>query len=187
MKIVQLFFKYFVPGILSVGFAAAMPSAVLAGSPEHDFIGVQKCAICHKKPEQGEQYRIWSESKHAKAFETLGTPEAKEVAAKFGIDDPQKSGKCLKCHSTAYFFTESPVTDAIEPSEAISCESCHGPGKDYYKKSVMEDKEAAIEAGLIIPDEKTCVQCHNDTSPTFKPFDFKERYEKIKHPLPKKS
>ena len=153
---------------------------------DHEFASVKKCALCHKKPEQGEQLRIWEESHHAKAFATLGTPEAKEAAAKLGIDDPQKSGKCLKCHSTAYGFTEEVVSTAIPVEEGVSCESCHGPGKDYMKKSVMEDIEQAKAAGLIIPDESTCVKCHNQESPTFKPFNFQERWDKIKHPIPGK-
>ena len=154
-------------------------------APDHDFIGASKCAICHKKPEQGEQFVLWQKSMHAKAFETLGTPEAKATAAKLGIDDPQTSGKCLKCHSTAYGFSEAKISDAIPVEEGVSCESCHGPGKDYMKKSVMEDREAAIEAGLVIPNESTCQKCHNQENPNFKPFDYNERWEKIKHPIPK--
>ena len=157
-----------------------------APEPQHEFIGVGKCSLCHKKEDTGEQYRIWQESKHSKAFEVLGTPEAKETAAKQGISDPQTSGKCLKCHSTAYWFSENKVTEVIPLEEGISCETCHGPGKDYMKKSVMEDKDAAIAAGLIIPDEKVCMQCHNEESPNYKPFDFKVMWEQIKHPVPEK-
>lgn len=169
----------FAAGIL---FLVSAPFA--DAQPAHEFVGVSKCALCHKKPEKGEQFRIWQESKHAKAFETLGTPEAKAAAAKLGIDDPQTSGKCLKCHSTAYGFSELKVTEAIPVEEGISCESCHGPGKDYMKKSMMEDRDAAIGAGLAIPDENTCRKCHNEESPSFKVFDFKERWELIKHNIP---
>ncbi len=153
---------------------------------EHEFVGVKKCAMCHKKPDQGEQSVIWEKSKHARAYETLGTPAAKEVATKLGIADPQTSGKCLKCHSTAYYFTEAKVTEVIAVEEAISCESCHAPGKDYMKKNVMEDKAKAISLGLIIPDEQICRKCHNPESPAFKSFDYQENFEKIKHPVPKK-
>lgn len=152
----------------------------------HEFIGASKCAICHKKPEQGGQFGIWQQSAHAKAFDVLGTPEAKEQAAKMGVDDPQKSGKCLKCHSAAYGLTEEQVSQAIKVEEGVSCESCHGPGKDYMKMSVMKDKDAAVAAGLQIPDEATCKKCHNEQSPTFKGFDFAAQWEKIKHPLIKK-
>ena len=167
------------------GVIAFFVPSVHAEDAQHEFVGVQKCALCHKKPEQGEQFKIWSESKHAKAFETLGTQAAKDIGKKMGIDDPQKSGKCLKCHSTAYGNTENKVTEAVPVEEGISCESCHGAGKDFMKKSVMEDKDAAKEAGLVIPNETTCKKCHNEESPNFKPFNFKESYEKIKHEIPK--
>lgn len=153
---------------------------------EREYVGAKKCSLCHKTPEQGEQMKIWEGSKHAKAYETLGTPEAKETGAKRGVDNPQTSGKCLKCHSTAYGFTESKVTENIPVEEGVSCESCHGPGKDYMKKSIMQDKDAAIQAGLVIPNEETCKKCHNPESPNFKGFDFKARWEEIKHPVPKK-
>ncbi len=156
-----------------------------AAQAEHEFVGVAKCKMCHQKPDKGEQYKIWQESKHSKAFETLGTPAAKEQAAKLGISDPQTSGKCLKCHSTAYNFTEEKVTEAIAVEEGISCESCHGAGKDYMKKSVMENKDEAVAQGMVVPDEGTCKKCHNPEAPTYKSFDFQERFEQIKHPTPK--
>lgn len=161
-------------------------SHALAEQPSHEFVGATKCKMCHQKPEKGEQYRIWQESKHAHALDSLSTPEAKAIAAKLGIADPATSGKCLKCHSTAYGFSENRLTQVITVEEGISCESCHGPGKDYMKKSIMEDKTQAIASGLIIPDETTCQKCHNAEAPTFKSFDYKARWEKIKHPVPKK-
>ena len=176
-------FLYVLTGLAFLwAFVALKPAC--AAAPEHEFIGANKCAMCHKKPEQGEQYVIWSGSGHAKAFEVLGTPEAKETGKARGVDDPQTSGKCLKCHSTAYWFSENKVSEAIPVEEGVSCESCHAPGKDYMKKSVMEDKNAAIAAGLIIPTEQTCRQCHNEESPNFKGFDYATMWEKIKHPKP---
>ena len=35
------------------------------------------------------------------------------------------------------------------------------------------------------PTEKVCVECHNEKSPTFKPFCFKERRAKISHMNPR--
>src|ERR1017187_3182052 len=61
-----------------------------------NYIGPKMCGICHKKDETGNQFAKWQAGPHAKAFETLGTPAALEIAKKLGIDDPQKSGKCLK-------------------------------------------------------------------------------------------
>jgi hypothetical protein len=149
-----------------------------------NYVGSKSCGICHKKAETGDQLGKWKESPHAKAFEKLGTPEAKEAAAKLGIDAPQKSGKCLKCHSTAYNFTETIATEKIKPEEGVSCESCHGPGKKYMAKSTMEDRAKAIGGGLVYPATESCKLCHNGESPTFTGFDEKTYAEKIAHPNP---
>src|SRR3989338_4281508 len=131
-------------------FAAGVAFLAASNSFAAEYVGSKKCSICHKKEDTGNQYGVWLESKHAKAFEVLGTPEAKEAAAQRGISDPQTSGACLKCHSTAYGFSEARVSEAITVEEGVSCESCHGAGSEYKKKSVMENKDEAIAAGLII-------------------------------------
>ncbi|MCG3148702.1 MAG: Perchlorate reductase subunit gamma [Verrucomicrobiae bacterium] len=159
---------------------------VTANPPDPaNYIGSKMCGVCHKAEASGNQLGKWQASPHAKAFETLGTPAAKEAAKKLGIDDPQKSGKCLKCHSTAYNFTEVVATEKIKVEEGVSCESCHGPGKKYMAKSTMESREKSIAAGMIYPATKTCTLCHNSESPTFKGFNEKEYSEKIAHPNPK--
>jgi DNA-directed RNA polymerase subunit RPC12/RpoP len=150
-----------------------------------NYIGVKACGICHKAEASGNQLAKWQASPHAKAFEALASDKAKEVAKAKGIDDPQTSGKCLKCHSTAYNFTESVATEKIKVDEGVSCESCHGPGKKYMAKSTMEDREKSIAAGLIYPATQSCKLCHNEESPTYKPFDEKTFFEKIAHPDPR--
>jgi len=169
-------------GIILLGTAAV----ALAG---HEIVGAPKCKMCHKA-KTGDQWGIWLKSKHAKAFETLATEEAKKVAAEKGLGDPQKEAACLKCHTTQGFLGEKVVVSAkgkYEASEGIGCEACHGPGSDYKKKSVMVDKEASVAAGLVI--DKTaehCAKCHNEESPTFKEFNFEKRWAEIAHPVPEK-
>jgi hypothetical protein len=51
----------------------------------------------------------------------------------------------------------------------VHCESCHGAGKDYQSKKVMENKDLAIANGLVMPDDKVCVKCHNEESPSYNP------------------
>src|SRR5262249_17329381 len=148
-----------------------------ADSDPANYVGVKTCGICHKKDESGNQLAKWQAGPHAKAFEVLGTPEAKEAGKKAGVDNPQTSGKSLKCHSTAYNFTETVATDKIKPEDGVTCESCHGPGKKFMTKTTMEDRQKAIEAGLIYPATKQCKLCHNDQSPTFKGFDEKASVE----------
>ncbi|NOZ47587.1 MAG: cytochrome C554 [Chlorobi bacterium] len=137
---------------------------------DYEYIGVKKCKMCHNKEEKGNQYKIWSESKHAHAMEALNAEEAK---------DP----KCLKCHSTAAGAPEDMLSDYITVEEGVSCESCHGPGSAYKSSKIMKDREEAIKNGLVIPTEEVCKKCHNEESPNYKGFDFKEYSAKIAHPL----
>ncbi|NQT92472.1 MAG: cytochrome C554 [Lentisphaerae bacterium] len=187
-----------------VAFAGVVVAIMLAGSgfgAERDaslYAGTKSCRMCHKKEATGNQYGKWQKAAHSKAFETLASAEAKAVAAKLGIADAQKSGKCMKCHSTAYNFSEKVQTAKIPVQAGVSCESCHGPGKNYKSKTVMQDHDKCIEKGMVYPATKSCELCHNETAPSWKPdryttkdgkkvgFDAKQAYAKIKHPNPKR-
>ena len=186
--------------ILLVGWAP-----VASAGPE--YIGVNACSKCHKKADQGEQFKIWQKSGHSKAFEVLGTPKAKEAASKIGVSgDPQKTEACLVCHTTGYGEPASSFKEKFKIEDGVQCESCHGPGSEYKKKKTMKqiykengpdnkgDSPTAKKTGLHFPNEETCKTCHvkertfkgkTFTNPSFKPFDFKERYEKMKHPVPR--
>ncbi|MBN1211363.1 MAG: cytochrome c3 family protein [candidate division Zixibacteria bacterium] len=119
---------------------------------KHEYVGANKCKICHKKDGI---HPSWSETLHAKAWESL-KPEN------------QKNKECVACHSTG-------TTAEGEILEGVQCEVCHGPGSDYKKKSIMEDRELAIANGLLIPDEKTCLKCHNEKVP--EEFRSKEKFD----------
>ncbi|MFQ5752663.1 MAG: multiheme c-type cytochrome [bacterium] len=75
--------------------------------------------------------------------------------------------------------------------DGVGCESCHGPGSAYKGRKVMQDLYAGkldkAKYGLVLPTEKTCVQCHNEESPAYKEFKFKEMVAKIAHSVPKKT
>lgn len=161
-----------------------------------DYVGIKSCRMCHKKAAKGNQYAKWQEGPHSKTYEVLATADARATAKKLGIDDPQKSGKCLKCHSTAYNWTESVQTTKIAVADGVTCQSCHGPGKKYKSKKVMVNRKLCIEKGMVYPAKKSCAKCHNDTAPSWKSdryttkdgkptgFDIDKAYEKIKHPNP---
>lgn len=151
------------------------------------YIGVDKCKLCHIKKTTGEAYMTWKKTKHAKAYETLASPEAKAVAEKLKIEDPQKSEKCLKCHSTAYGSKTEEFASTFKKSEGVGCEACHGPGSEYHKEDVhAKSRDLGKKAGLLIPDEKTCLKCHNKDSPSYKEFDFQKFYKEIAHKNPEK-
>ncbi len=191
-------------------FSAFMAVYFLAGSVvqarDFKYVGVKSCAKCHKKDKQGRQLAIWEESEHSKAFEVLALGKAQIIAKGFGVNgDPQKAEACLVCHSTGFGLPPERFKIGFKVEQGVQCEACHGPGEKYKKKTTMKkiseergpDKkgisETAKATGLIIPDEKTCKSCHAKEktwngktyrNPSYKPFDYKKKFEKIKHPRP---
>jgi hypothetical protein len=114
------------------------------------------CRRCHIK-----QWRSWEATAHATAFETL--PE-----------EGRSDSTCLKCHATGHGApTGFTSVDETPDLAGVTCEGCHGPGSDYKDREVMQDLDASIAAGLIIPDEASCVGCHNTDCPNFSgSFDY---------------
>lgn len=157
----------------------------LAVAADHTIIGAAKCKMCHRKAAAGEQYKIWSESSHANAFATLKGEAAVAIAKEKGLGNPWEEPACLKCHTTEAFLGAAlDAKTKYTSDEGVGCEACHGAGSDYKRKSVMEDREKAVAAGLVMGDETLCRKCHNEESPTFKEFVFKERWALIAHPIP---
>ncbi len=157
------------------------------------YIGVDGCKKCHKTTKQGKQFAIWSDSRHAQAYETLKSAEAAKIAKEKGLAKPaHESAECLKCHVTGYDVDESLKKTKFEMTAGVQCETCHGPGSLYKKKKVMKDRDASIAKGMtpiFVSDgsaEKQCLECHNSESPTYKEFNFKESWDKIAHPVPEK-
>jgi len=162
-----------------------------AEKEEHHYVGVKACGMCHKTEKQGEQLKMWEGSKHANAYEALKSEEAANIIKEKGLEGPAyEAGECLRCHVTEYKVDVSLLDAKYESNMGVQCESCHGPGSDYKKMSVMKDREKAIANGLRALDvtdgsaEKLCVTCHNEQSPTFKGFKFDQMWPKIAHLIP---
>ena len=172
-------------GLFTAAMVLVLALTFSARGADHNYIGASKCKVCHMSPKKGAQFGKWQESTHAKAFETLGTPAAKEAATKAGVSgNPQEAAQCLKCHVAGADAPAAQKVSKYDAAEGVTCESCHGPGEDYAPMSVMKDKEAAVAAGLVMPTVETCKSCHNEKSPTFKGFSCAEMWGKIAHDNP---
>jgi hypothetical protein len=175
--------KFYVSLVVLSGLVFGMAQDAVA---DHEIIGAPKCKGCHKA-KTGDQWKIWTESAHARAFETLASEEARKIATDKGLANPQQEDACLKCHATKAFLGSGAVVSEkakYTDSEGVGCEACHGPGSDYKSKKVMTDPEAARAAGLVmIKTADGCTQCHNEESPTFRDFDFEKRWAEIAHPV----
>lgn len=186
----------------ALGLVGLMVVAAVAAElvkPEHKYIGVKACArMCHRSKSKGAQLPKWEEGPHSKAWTMLGEEKAQAVAKKLGVDDPQKSPKCLRCHAPEYNVDPAYLKSGFDLKDGVQCESCHGPGNDYKGMITMKKPKKAIAKGLIIGDEKTCRGCHNEESPTWDPeryttkdgkkvgFDYETMWGQIAHYRPKK-
>jgi hypothetical protein len=157
----------------------------LSSAQSFKYIGAEKCKMCHNKPATGDQYGKWLKDPHSQAIKTLSNKESLDYAKNNGISDPAKEPKCLKCHST-FDRVDPKLRATIAQAEGVSCESCHGPGNLYKSPSIMKNVEQAKKMGLVLPDEKLCITCHNKENPFHKEFNFKTYWAKVSHTNPAK-
>src|SRR5450756_1550770 len=73
--------------------------------------------------------------------------------------------------------------------DGVQCEGCHGPGSEYASLEVMKDRQVAMKAGLRMPDQEFCVNCHIEKGTHVAvlkqpPLDVKKGWELLLHPLP---
>jgi len=194
---------------IAIGTGAALLPVLLFSSPvaerwcdtdaaafvRNRYIGVKGCKNCHKTEAKGAAYKKWEKNKHAKAWETLASAEAKKLGAKLGVTDPQTSPKCLKCHVTGYGEKKKQFKRSFDIKRGVQCETCHGPGERHAKarfKAASKQKGGG-DKRLKIPDDeiitqppvKTCLNCHSKESPSFKPFCFKKMRKEISHQDPR--
>lgn len=105
---------------------AAPPSSAAAKAVPADpmkVLGNDACVKCHAS-----EIQVWKSTPHARTFSELHRrPEAKQIASKLGLSSIKNEGRCVACHYT------QKVTPAhgLEVIAGVSCESCHGAGKDW--------------------------------------------------------
>ena len=156
--------------VLSLLFVPALLLASAANG-EHSYIGTKNCKKCHIK-----QWKSWSETQMANAFETLKPGVDVERKAELGLDpevDYTTDEAGVRCHVTGY-GKEGGFTSVAATAEmaGVGCEMCHGAGAGYTQDGYMtlknkEYKRAdLIGVGLVHPvDEAVCTQCHNEQVP----------------------
>lgn len=160
-------------------------SMIVYAADKPEYVGANKCKICHKAEKNGAQYLKWQKQKHSKAYEALKSDGAKKKAEAMGVKDPLKDEKCLSCHTTAYGSKNLAKSYKIE--EGVTCEACHGPGSLYKKSSIMKDHKKAVKVGMVAKvDEKVCANCHKKDTPghEISYTTFEKEFAKIAHPVP---
>ena len=181
-----------VPSLLVVFLVLAAPSLPMAADEnEPVYVGHGVCASCHQGKGMGHQHSRWLLSNHARAYAVLAEPSAKKIAELSGIpQEPQDSPMCLGCHATGAHVEEWERDPTFHIQDGAQCEKCHGPGSEYMDAKVMMKREAAIQAGLVIPTMRDCMNCHQTKGSHVAvhdqpKLDVAKAWEVIAHPTPK--
>ena len=171
-------------------FVAMAAAAALTAAPKKPvYVGVRVCAGCHTGRKIGDQYSRWLHSKHSQAYAKLALPAGLEMAKLSGLrTPPQESTICLGCHATAWHAEDWEKDDTFRIQDGVQCELCHGPGSEYATLEVMRDRQAAMKAGLRMPDQEFCVNCHVEKGSHVAvtnrpPIDVKQGWRELLHPL----
>ncbi len=184
--------KHYLSVTVLLAFFVAAAAFTGSAYAQNKYIGSAACKACHNTDKAGKQYAKWEASLHSKAFKTLQSAKADEIAAKAGHKTKAaETPECLSCHVTGK-DEKSPVYDAkFSNAEGVGCESCHGPGSGYKTVHIKkENLQKAAAAGMALPKvadgsaEKQCKNCHNKKSPTYKEFKFAAAWKQIAHPRP---
>jgi hypothetical protein len=120
----------------------------------------ESCQECHP-----EAYAIWTESRHAHAFESL---------VKRGH---QYNPRCLKCHTEGHMQPDGYVNQKLTPEYAkVACDNCHGRG-DLHNRFFAKEPGITEQAAKL--KKVDCFVCHDEeNSPEFNAEGY---WEKIKH------
>ena len=134
-------------GFAAEGGAAPDPSKI---------VGPNACAECHKQ-----EAEAWKGTHHFKTFREMPrNTQANEIAENMGVRRIKSESLCLNCH-----FTVQQKDNKEEPMAGISCESCHGAGRDWIKvhsgfsgKKEQTETKAEQEARWKLADSKGMIR-----------------------------
>ena len=135
-------------------------------------VTAEACGECHVS-----EAEVWKKTPHAEGFKTLHRKEnAASIAKRMGFDLIKRDSICLSCH-----YTTNLKGSQLRAVSGVSCESCHGAGRDYldihndygkgfdHKTEPAQHREERIEksraAGMRRPSElydvvTGCFSCH---------------------------
>ena len=159
-------------------------------APEPVFVGAKACAQCHSGKKMGYQHSKWLLTRHSTAYAVLAKPGAKTIAELSGItEEPQNAAMCLGCHSTGAEAEDWELDPEFRIEDGVQCEKCHGPGSEYMPAEIMTDPEAAMQAGLKMPEISDCMVCHVEKGShvavhSLPALDLSEAWVRIAHPTP---
>jgi len=179
-------------GAVALGFLLMLPGKAISAPPQSPapvsgigkYNGPGGCAAsnCHGsvKPKdtppiriKQNEFSIWAaQDKHARAYTVLSNPVSMRMAKILKIDQPNKSEKCLVCHSL-YVPSELRAT-TFQPDDGVSCENCHGPAVGWlgphtteswqHYSATEKSKYGMYDTRDLDKRSEKCMSCHVGTA-----------------------
>ena len=138
-----------------------------------NYLGYENCRKCHQM-----QVDKLVTTEHFKSFETVHRgAQAKAMCKALGIRSIKREARCIRCH-----YTPEESSRGMKAQSGISCESCHGPSKnwiqghnDYGGLTITKAQEtvahrqqrikSSIAKGMRHPSNlyllaRSCYDCH---------------------------
>lgn len=172
IRVLSLLVFTFCFGLAIFGGSSTSQAAQLRLDPAQ-VKGPDACGECHKN-----SVVKWKATHHATSFKKLPRKKsAKKIAKAMGLKRIKSGSDCLTCH-----FTSGMKGTRVKPIAGITCESCHGAGKNWIDvhsnfggKGVKAENEDPAHktarykkseaAGMIRPSRlydvaQNCYSCH---------------------------
>jgi hypothetical protein len=139
---------------------------------EPTFLGKDSCASssCHGGGGANQNQNIvWSrQDPHSRAPATLTTARSKRLAQLLKISDPTRDHRCTSCHQPWQNLPTSALpANTTSLAEAVSCETCHGPARNYLRSHTRTDLARAEKLAdglrdltILYNRANNCVACH---------------------------
>lgn len=129
----------------------------IASDPDKT-VGPNACAECHKQ-----EVEAWKGTHHFSTFRNLPrSPEARKIAERMGVRHIKSDGLCRNCH-----YTLQRKDAKEEPVAGISCESCHGGGREWIKvhsgfsgKTAKTETKAEAQKRWELAESKGMIRRH---------------------------
>jgi hypothetical protein len=156
--------------ILAVSTLGAAPAGGAAT------LGSNSCSTsgCHGGAgDHHDEYVTWSQRDvHSRSYATLTTARAARMAEALSIASPSTSPRCIICHAPLEGIDPASLGAGVDPSEGVSCVSCHDLPAGWLRSHTRQDWTHAdrVAAGMrdlndLYGRANTCVACHQNVDP----------------------
>ncbi|HUP91481.1 MAG TPA: multiheme c-type cytochrome [Solimonas sp.] len=168
-------------GALALCLLAAPVAAdqALPRDAEDTHVGVVICSnsTCHgaSSPSafasvQQNEFLVWKQKDpHARAYASLGTERAQQIAARLGIDKAQGAAACLVCHSD--YVPAARRGKNHSNADGVACEACHGGAQRWLgvHSAGITGHEGNLKLGMFPTENpkaraRLCLSCHQGTA-----------------------